>query len=179
MHPEALASGVPPVVKDFFARVFIPAGFSQGQGISNKFSSFWIHDKMTNENGMPEEKRRFDRIVYNVMAVLTMDGTDYTVNKIKNLSVGGCLVEIADNLATGSKCTITLYIDGTAEGLKVSVSGEIIRNDSSLVAIQFHRPSQDTLYYLKQIVQHSASILKCNPEIQSYLTIRDRPNSAS
>ena len=129
--------------------------------------------KMKNESGTPEEKRRFGRVVYDVAAVLTMDGTDYTIKKIKNLSVGGCLVEIADNLAEGSKCSISLYIDGTTEGLKVSVDGKIIRNDNSLAAIQFHQPSQDTLYYLKQIVQHSAPILKCNPEVQSYLTRKD------
>ena len=99
-------------------------------------------------------------------AVLNVGGISYTVPEISNLSVGGCLLEIRDDLSVGAECTITIYIDGKRKGLRINASGEIIRNDVDTVAIQFNKMSPDSNYYLTNIVKYSLPFIKYNPEFR-------------
>lgn len=112
---------------------------------------------------MPEEKRRSDRIFSDMSAEITVADTSFTVQQIVNLSVGGCLLEITDNLPVGAECTVKILIDGTLQGLRVDADGEIVRNDPGTVGIKFTRIGPDSLFHLQNIVRFSLPILKCNP----------------
>jgi hypothetical protein len=116
---------------------------------------------------MSEEKRRFRRIFFDLPAVLNVGGISYTVPEVSNLSVGGCLLEIRDKLKTGTKCTITIYIDGTRKGLIINASGEIVRSDDNILAIKFSNMSPASYIYLTNIVKHSLAFIKYNPEFRS------------
>jgi hypothetical protein len=112
---------------------------------------------------MPEEKRRADRIFFDMPAEINMADASYTVQQIVNLSVGGCLLEITDNLPVGAQCSIKILIDGTPEGLRVEADGEIVRNDAETISIKFTRIGPDSRFHLQNIVRYSLPILKCNP----------------
>ena len=116
---------------------------------------------------MPEEKRRFDRIFSDMSAEITVADTSFTVQQIVNLIVGGCLLEITDNLPVGAECTVKILIDGTQKGLRVRAVGEIIRNDPETVGVKFTRIGPDSLFHLQNIVRYSLPILKCNPDSRS------------
>jgi len=116
---------------------------------------------------MAEEKRRSDRILSDMLAEITVDSTRYKVQQIVNLSVGGCLLEIKDNLPVGAECTIKILIDGTLQGLRVDANGEIVRNDAETVGIKFTRMDPDSRFHLQNIVRFSLPILKCNPGSRS------------
>lgn len=116
---------------------------------------------------MSEEKRRSDRIFSDMPAEVTVADTSYRVQQIVNLSVGGCLLEIKDNLPVGAECTIKILIDGTVQGLRVDANGEIVRNDAETVGIKFTRIGPDSRFHLQNIVRYSLPILKCNPGSRS------------
>ena len=116
---------------------------------------------------MSEEKRQSSRIFFAMPAELILSDTSYHVNQIVNLSVGGCLLEIKDNLPVGTGCEIKILIDGTPKGLRVNANGEIVRNDSETVGIKFTRIDPESLFHLQNIVRFSLPILKFNPESRS------------
>ena len=116
---------------------------------------------------MSAEKRSASRILSDMLAELTVADTCHAAKQIGNLSVGGCLLEITDNLPVGTECRIKIMIDGTREGLRVEADGEIVRNDSETVGIQFKRMGPDSLLHLQNIVRYSLPILKYNPKSRS------------
>lgn len=116
---------------------------------------------------MSEEKRRASRIFFAMPAELTLADASYRVHQILNLSVGGCLLEIEDDLPVGTECVITILIDGTPQGLRVDANGEIVRNDADTVGIKFTQIDPDSRFHLQNIIRFSLPILKCNPESRS------------
>jgi hypothetical protein len=113
---------------------------------------------------MPEEKRRFNRIYFDVPVAIKVAGRTYAVREVANLSVGGCLLEIKDALPCGADCTVAIFVDGKAQGLRIDIKGEIARNDTLGVAIKFKRMSADSLAHLKNVVKYSLPFLTLNPE---------------
>jgi len=65
---------------------------------------------------MSEEKRRDGRIFFDIPAELTIAETSYPVEQIANLSLGGCLLGIKNNLRIGAECKLTFLIDNTTRG---------------------------------------------------------------
>jgi PilZ domain len=112
---------------------------------------------------MSQEKRRSGRIFFDMPAVLSVLDTRFTVQQIANLSVGGCLLEIKDNIPVGAECEIKILIDGTPQGLKVDANGIIVRNDDETVGIKFTRIDPENSFHLKNIVKFSLPILKYHP----------------
>ncbi len=103
---------------------------------------------------MTNEKRRFSRIFFNVMAKLAVDGAVYTVDRIVNLSVGGCLLEIEENLPLGSECTFTILLARMAPG--VDVVGEIVRSGDGEVSLKFTTIEPENLFHLQNIIRYNA-----------------------
>ena len=103
---------------------------------------------------MTSKKRRFSRIVFNVEAKLTVGGEVYTVERISNLSVGGCLLEVKDSLPLKSNCIFTLFLSEKAAS--VDVQGEIVRVGSGEISLKFTTISQDNLFHLQNIIRYNS-----------------------
>lgn len=103
---------------------------------------------------MTAEKRRFSRIFFNVRARLSMDNKVYQVDRIVNLSVGGCLLEIPDELPLGGECMFTLLLPRMAPG--VDVFGEIVRTGGGEVSVKFVRITPENLVHLQNILRYNA-----------------------
>ncbi len=104
---------------------------------------------------MAEEKRRFSRIFFNVRAKLTVAGCDYHIDRIANLSVGGCLLEIAEKVSVGSACTFTIFLSGLDAG--VTVLGEIVRAGNGEISLKFTSIEPDNLFHLQNIIRYNAA----------------------
>jgi hypothetical protein len=113
---------------------------------------------------MPEEKRRFNRIFFDVPVAVKVAGTTYMVHEVTNLGVGGCLLEIEADVPVSADCTIAIFVERKAKGLRIDVKGEVVRNDASGVAIKFKRMHPDSLSHLRNVVKYSLPILNLNPE---------------
>lgn len=105
---------------------------------------------------MAEDKRRFSRIFFNMPAELTVADTSYTIEQIANLSIGGCLLKIKDDLPVGAECKISILLNDAQHDLRVEVYGEIVRNDAETVGIKFTRINPDDLIHLQNIIRYNA-----------------------
>ncbi len=103
---------------------------------------------------MTDNKRRFSRIFFNVRAKLDVDGTVYTVDRIANLSVGGCLLEIDGKFPLGSDCKFTILLPRKEPG--VDVFGEIIRAGSGEISLKFTKIDPENLFHLQNIIRYNA-----------------------
>ncbi len=104
---------------------------------------------------MTAEKRRFSRIIFNVRARLAAGETVYTVERIINLSVGGCQLEIDEQLSPGEPCKFTIFLPRMGPG--VDVFGEIVRAGSGEVSLKFTRIDPENLMHLQNIIRYNAA----------------------
>ncbi|MBU1568576.1 MAG: PilZ domain-containing protein, partial [Proteobacteria bacterium] len=78
----------------------------------------------------------------------------YAVDRIANLSVGGCLLEIEGNIPLGSDCKFTILLPRMAPG--VDVFGEIVRSGNGEVSLKFTRIDPENLFHLQNIIRYNA-----------------------
>jgi hypothetical protein len=105
---------------------------------------------------MVEDKRRFSRIFFDMPAEFIVADTSYSIEQIANLSIGGCLLRIKDDLPVGAECKIVIFLNDAQQGLRVEVNGEIVRNDADSVGIKFTRINPDDLTHLQNIIRYNA-----------------------
>jgi hypothetical protein len=118
---------------------------------------------------MSEEKRRFTRIPFRVTAELAVNMINYSVPEISNLSIGGCVLPVAADLAPATACEVKIVLGGESSELTVRVGGEIVRSDQTTVAIKFTRIDPDSLYHLQNIVRYNVDdVEKVEREIQRH-----------
>lgn len=103
---------------------------------------------------MTDDKRRFSRIFFDVRAKLTVDGAVYTVDRIANLSVGGCLLEIEADFPLGSDCTFTILLPEMAPD--VDVFGEVVHAGNGAVGLKFTMIDPENLFHLQNIIRYNA-----------------------
>lgn len=103
---------------------------------------------------MAEEKRRFSRIGFNVRARLTVGDKEFAVERIANLSVGGCLLELDESLPEGADCIFTIFLPRMGPG--VEVHGQVIRADNGLASLKFTRIDPENLFDLQNIIRYNA-----------------------
>lgn len=103
---------------------------------------------------MTVEKRRFSRIVFDVAAKLSVDGVDYVLERITNLSVGGCLLDVNDGFSLDQQCSVTILLSRMEPG--VVVYGKIVRVTDGEVSIQFTSVTPENLLHLQNIIRYNA-----------------------
>ncbi len=119
---------------------------------------------------MPEEKRRFSRIVFRVAAELTIKDRTFTAEQIENLSVGGCLFPASGDFPLGTACKMVISLDGALGNPMVSVTGKIVRCYPERVGVRFTGIDPDSLFHLQNILRFNAA----DPD-QIELEIDDHP----
>ncbi len=103
---------------------------------------------------MGKEKRRFTRIIFDVPAELVFSGIVYKIDKLINLSVGGCQIDVDGDFAVGSTCDIDISLG--AEKTVVQIKGEIIRVINKEVSLRFTSISPESLHHLQNIIKYNA-----------------------
>ena len=104
---------------------------------------------------MIQEKRRFTRIPFRVKAEIYVEDISYPVEKIENLSVGGCLLPIETIFEPGTPCRINILLTETDSDLMVKVEGVITRCSPEGAAVRFTHIDPDSLLHLKSIVRYN------------------------
>ena len=106
---------------------------------------------------MASDKRRFSRIPLNFPATLIIDNTEvHDIHELTNLSIGGCLVPLDEDIVEGTRCTITIRLTGGLGNTPVTVGGEVVRHDQDYVAIRFTRIRPDDLHHLQNLIRYNA-----------------------
>ena len=105
---------------------------------------------------MGDDKRRFTRIPFKVNSKMEAGGRQYCTNELCNLSVGGCLLPVQADIPPGTRCQITIWLNGQINQMNVNVIGQIIRCDPGNIAIKFISIEPESLFHLQNIIRHNA-----------------------
>jgi len=119
---------------------------------------------------MPEEKRRFTRVHFRVSAEIMVHDFSCRAEEILNLSVGGCLIPVKEDLEPGTECHLKIIMTGTTSELSIRLKGEIIRCNAGAVAVKFTGIDPDSLVHLQNIIRYNSF----DPEVVDK-EIRDHP----
>jgi len=104
-----------------------------------------------------DTKRRFSRIPLHFPATLIVANTEvYDIHELTNLSIGGCLVPLDEDIIEGTCCTITIRLAGGLGNTPVNVAGEVVRHDRNYIAVKFTRISPGDLYHLQNLIRYNA-----------------------
>ena len=106
---------------------------------------------------MEKTRRKFSRIPLNFPARLIVDKTEvYDVRELANLSIGGCLVPLDEEVAKGAPCTISIRLAGGLGNTTININGKAVRHDKDFVAIQFTKIRPEDLYHLQNLIRYNA-----------------------
>jgi hypothetical protein len=91
-------------------------------------------------------------------AVTLRSGTGERRGEIRNVSLRGCLVELAEqaSLPPEDLVSVTIHLEPGSPDLDVTVKGRVVRTDPSQVAIQFTEVPAESFHHLFRFVQYNA-----------------------
>ncbi len=105
---------------------------------------------------MSEESRRFTRIKYGVPAIITVDDTEFSIQSISNLCIGGALIPCEQKFAHKTKCIFRIPMTGSSSNLFVEAKGEFVWSSETESAIKFTEIDPDSLMLLQNIIRYNA-----------------------
>lgn len=107
---------------------------------------------------MVREKRQFTRVEINLFVALYFYQIEtYRTGWLANISNGGCFFPIEGEIPVGEECHLTITVGEGLETDTFSMSGQVVRSDSSGIGIQFHNDSGQQNQKLEKIISRYAS----------------------
>ena len=102
---------------------------------------------------MTREKRRFTRITLDVPTILSLYQIQaYHTGSIANISMGGCFFSVCETIPVGEECQVTITVGEGLETEEITLSGQIVRSNSTGVGIQFTDSSAHHHQQLEKII---------------------------
>lgn len=106
---------------------------------------------------MGDEKRKFTRVPFRVQAEMTFNKVLYAAEELSNLSIGGCLLKINEDLEPEGDCRIRIFLTGVSPEQSVEVNGKIVRYKNGYVAVKFTNIDPDSLFHLQNIILYNSA----------------------
>ena len=98
-------------------------------------------------------KRQFTRITLNVPTILCLFQIQaYHTGSIANFSMGGCFFSVGEMLPVGEECQVSITVGERLETEEITLSGQIVRSNSSGVGIKFTDSSAHHHQQLEKII---------------------------
>jgi len=109
-------------------------------------------------------RRAFTRVPFHVRAQLRVGKETFTIDKIRDISLGGCFLLASPETATGETvsmgpgdfCAVHIALTGTTQDLVVKIDGEIARSGKDGIAVRFTSATPESLYHLRNIIRYNA-----------------------
>ncbi len=107
---------------------------------------------------MEQDKRRFTRIFLPFPVILNLEqGESQPVKQVKNLSVGGCLLNVTQSAEEGRNCLVTIYLsDEGDDGPFIQAQGRVVRQVDDDIAITFTAIDPESLFHLQHLLLYNA-----------------------
>ena len=105
---------------------------------------------------MNDNRRNFSRVPFHVHVNLFARDVWYSVERLDDLSVGGCHLPIFPEAPVDDPCEVRIYLNGATSQLYVCIYGKILRHDDDGVGIEFTRIDPDSLFHLQNIIKYNA-----------------------
>jgi hypothetical protein len=104
---------------------------------------------------MTEEKRRFTRICPATAGQLEIAGKVFSGVRLSDLSIGGCKIEIDEDVPEGAGCLVTIPLAHMGPG--IMVDGLVVRVEEQEISIKFTRVSPEDLNHLQNMIRYNAA----------------------
>lgn len=98
------------------------------------------------------ERRESVRSPVRLRAEIYAGDTRVHCERTRDLGMGGVFLPTDRRLAPGTHCRVVLLIDGPGSDLEVQVDGQIVRVDSTGMAVAFTAMSVDSFHHLRGVV---------------------------
>jgi hypothetical protein len=126
---------------------------------------------------LPEKNdaREFSRVPVQVRVLVRSEGRDIESKRSIDLSMNGIFVECDEQLPEGSKCELTLLLDGTEPIIRAECSGVVRRLAPEGMAIEFVELTLDSYEHLQNLVRFNAPDLNAvDNELKEHLGLIKR-----
>lgn len=105
---------------------------------------------------MNDNRRTFSRVPFHVHVNMLAREVWYSVERLDDLSVGGCHLSVFPEAPIGESCEVRIYLNGASSQLYVCIHGKIVRHDDDGVGVEFTQIDPDSLFHLKNIIRFNA-----------------------
>jgi hypothetical protein len=107
---------------------------------------------------VPEENnaREFSRVAVKVRVLVRSEGIDIDTKRSIDLSMNGIFVECDEPLPLGTKCELTILLDGTDPMIRVECGGVVRRVTPEGMAIEFVELTLESYEHLQNLVRFNA-----------------------
>ena len=72
---------------------------------------------------MSDDNRKFTRIPFKMNTEIVVNEESFSTDDITNLSVGGCLLPLNNEVDSGTKCQIKITLEGTTDEMAIRIEG--------------------------------------------------------
>jgi len=105
---------------------------------------------------MSDDRRRFTRILFNLKGELTVNSQLFRFDAVNNLSIGGCLLPVEDDLEEGADVDLKFFLGDAVSEPVIQIKGRIIRLLQGRIAISFTHIDPDSLFHLQNVIRYNA-----------------------
>lgn len=111
--------------------------------------------------GVPNkgERRKYSRVGFTtrIEIILKTDGKQVILDaSSKDLSIKGVFAQTGQKFPLKTQCTVTIYLSGGVDDIKLEIQGHIVRQTNSGIAVVFDSMDVDTYAHLKNIVRYNS-----------------------
>ena len=119
--------------------------------------------------------REFSRVPVKVRVLVRSEGIDVNSQRSIDLSMNGIFVECDEPLPVGTKCELTLLLDGTDPMIRAECGGLVRRVTAEGMAIEFVELTLESYEHLQNLVRFNAPDLSSvENELKEHLGLKRR-----
>jgi len=100
------------------------------------------------------ERRNFTRVPFQSRAVVSYEGKNFE-GEVKNLSLNGMLLQVAERLPLDEEVEIKMFLSGTSSELSLNLKGKVSRHEYVGLAFHFTGMDLDSFTHLRNIVAYN------------------------
>jgi hypothetical protein len=105
---------------------------------------------------MDEERRRRTRVVFTTEVELTCGDRTVKSSQSRNVSMTGIFICTDQRLEPGSRCQITVRLQGASSDLRLTAEGRVARVADDGLAVEFTSLDLDSYVHLRNLIVYNA-----------------------
>lgn len=102
------------------------------------------------------ERRKNVRVTFQTTVSLHFADGEYAHCQTKDLSLKGIFIPGIVDREPGDRCHVAILLSGTSSKLKITMTGEVVRNTEEGIGIYFDEIDVDSFFHLKNIVYYNS-----------------------
>ena len=106
-----------------------------------------------------DERRKHSRVGFTTEIRILLEADGKVVNlkgSSRDLSLKGIFISSKEKYASGTKCSIKVYLTGGIEKIELQMKGTVVRTSDNGIGIVFDSMDVDTYSHLKNIVYYNS-----------------------